>query len=263
MHRYLGPDPESELARIRGREPEWLALADEVASFSGGLINSLVVPHANMQLFLAAILLRRIVGCLEAVLLLAERGMHTEGLTMRRALLEALFILGAVRNQPSLVETYLAMDNHRRRDIFKNLKKLGAKRIQALAPEFTPEMIDKTIAALEKEAKATSYLGPDRFAQAAKLYDLYLTDYSFLSEAAHHAGKDLERNIATNENNEVDGLYWGPEENPPSDLLYPALDQTLMAASIAMKLFKIAIPAQLKSLVKQLNELRNPKGNSS
>ena len=259
MHRYLGSDPKYELDRIRTREPEWITLAEEVASFSGGLISRLKVPHGSIQLFLAAILFRRVAGCFEAILLLAERGMHTEGLTMRRALLEALFILGAIRNQPTLVETYLAMDTHRRRDIFKNIRKLGATRIKALGPGFSPELVDKTIAELEEAAKATSYLGPDRFAQAAKLYDLYLTDYSFLSEAAHHGGKDLERNIATDENSEVNGLYWGPEKNAPSDLLYPALDQTLMAGSLTMKLFKISVPTQFKLLVKRVNELGSSK----
>jgi hypothetical protein len=262
MHRYLGTDPEGEIQRIRLREADWFALAEEVAFFSGGLIEKLAVPRGDTRLFLGALLFRRIAGSFEAVLVLAERGMHTEGLALRRALLEALFILGAIRNQAGLVNTYLEMDIHRRRDIFKNIKKLNPKISQALAPEITSEMVDSTIAELEAKAKGTTYLGPMQFAQAAKLYDIYLTDYSFLSEAAHHAGKDLERNIALDGNQEVDGLFWGPERNMPSELLFPAVEQMLIAAFISMKLFKINVSTAFKQLQRRMQEMPIPSAHS-
>lgn len=178
MRRYLGTDPASEIARVRAREPDWFALADEVASYAGELIFHLKVPRGNELLLLSAVLYRRIAGSFEAVIALAERGMHTDGLATRRSLLEALFVLGAIHNQPALVQVHLLMDTHRRRDIFKNIKKLSPKLKNALPPELTPEIVDKTVAELELDAKGISHFGPEQYAQAAKLHDTYLTDYS-------------------------------------------------------------------------------------
>ena len=124
-------------ARLRLVECPVRLLAEDVAAYVGSLIESLQIPPGNDTLLLAAVLLRRIAGAFEAVIVLAERGMHTEGLSTRRAMLEALFVLGAIHNQPALVETYLKNDDHRRRDIFKRIKKLSPRIRAALAPERT------------------------------------------------------------------------------------------------------------------------------
>ncbi len=255
MYRYLGANPEDEIARIRAREPEWFSFASEISEYAGELISRLQVPHSDTRLFFAAILCRRVAGAFEAVLVLAERGMHTEGLASRRALLEALFVLGAIHNQPELVETSLAMDTHRRRNIFKNIQKLSPKIQNALAPELTPEIVNATASELEAAAKGTRYLGPSEYAQAAKLYDTYLTDYSFLSEATHHAAKDLERNISVDMDGDVDGFYWGPEPDLPSALLAPAIEHTLIAVATTEKMFKLKSAANLKELRKRLQNM--------
>jgi len=255
MHRYLGTDPASEIARVRAREPGWFVLADEVASYTGELIFRLKVPRGNEQLLLGAVLYRRIAGSFEAVIALAERGMHTEGLSARRSLLEALFVLGAIRNQPALVQAHLLMDTHRRRDIFKNIKKLSPKLKNALAPKLTSENVDKTVAELESAAKGIPHFGPEQYAQAAKLHDTYLTDYSFLSEAAHHVAKDLERNISVDMEGDVDGLYWGPERDSPSALLFPAIEHALMAVGTTEKMFKLKSLPSFKKLRKQAQQM--------
>ena len=181
--------------------------------------------------------------------------MHTEGLASRRSLLEALFVLGAIDNQPKLVDTYLAMDIHRRRDIYKNIQRLSPKIRGALSPEMTHESIKATANALEAEAKGQKYLGPSEFAQAAKLNDVYLTDYSFLSEATHHAAKDLERNVAVDSDGDVNGVYWGPENEPSSALLLPAIEHTLMAAVTTEKMFKLKNGPNFKQLRKQVQRM--------
>ena len=174
--------------------------------------------------------------------------MHTEGLATRRSLLEALFILGAIHNQPALVQAHLLMGTHRRRDIYKNIKKLSPKVRHGLAQELTPEKVDKTVAELECAAKGIPHFGPEQYAQAAKLHDIYLTDYSFLSEAAHHAAKDLERNVSVDTDGDVDGLFWGPERDPASTLLFPAIEHALIAVGITEKMFKLERLSRAKKL---------------
>ena len=255
MNRYLGSSPAEAIADIRRQGAQWFALAEDVATYIGGLIEHLQVPTGNDALLLAALLLRRVAGAFEAVIVLAERGMHTEGLAVRRALLEALFVLGAIHNQPVLVETYMKNDQHRRRDIFKKIKKLNPKIRAALAPELTPDMVDRNIAELESAAKGTTYLGPEQYAQAAKLYDQYLTDYSFLSEATHHAAKDLERNVSLGSDGLVNGVYWGPEPNAPATLLSPATEHALVAASAALGMFGLGQPSEFTELFRRAEQM--------
>lgn len=255
MHRYLGTDPASEIARVRAREPDWFALADEVASYAGELIFRLKVRRGNELLLLSAVLYRRIAGSFEAVIALAERGLHTEGLATRRSLLEALFVLGAIHKNPALVQAHLLMDMHRRRDIFKNIKKLSSKLKNALPPELSQENVDKTVAELECAAKGIPYFGPEQYAQAAGLHDTYLTDYSFLSEAAHHVAKDIERNISVDNDGDVDGLYWGPGRDPPSALLFPAIEHALIAVDTTEKMFKLKSSSSFKKLRKQAQQM--------
>lgn len=255
MHRYLGTNPEIEISRVRAREPEWFALAGGVSEYVGEIIGRLNVPHGDKQKLLAALLFRRVAGAFEAVFLLAERGMYTEGLTSRRALLEALFVLGAIHNQPKLVEAYIAMDTHRRRDIFINIQKLSPKILNALAPELTPQILEVTAKELKEAAKGLKYLKLSDYAQAAKLYDTYLTDYSFLSEAAHHVAKDLERNISLDADGGVDGMYWGPEPELPSGLLLPAIEHTLIAVATVEKIFKLNRTLCVKKFRKQLQSM--------
>jgi hypothetical protein len=255
VNRYFSGNPEVTISQIRQREPEWFALAEDAASYAGGLVYQLKVPRSDEKLSLVALLYRRIAGAFESVILLAERGMHTEGLTARRALLEALFILRAIFNKPELAKIFLKNDKHRLFNIFKNIQELSPEIRNALAPELTPDAIDKQLAELKVSIKDIRYMNPKRYAQEANLYDLYLTDYCFLSEAAHHAAKDMERLIIVDTNGDIDGFFWGAESNLPSELLSPSIEQMLLAAEITEVMFKIDKAEHLAKLQQRLNDM--------
>lgn len=255
MNRYLGPNSNRAIVEVRSREPEWFALADNVAEYAGELISHLQIPHGSQILLLVAVLCRRVAGAFEAVIVLSERGMSTEGMASRRSLMEALFVLGAIVNKPELVDVYLKNDEHRRRGIYKNIQKLNPEIRNSLAPELTAEAIDKALIDLELAAKAVKYMSPKKYAEAAGLEDQYLTDYAFLSEAAHHVAKDLERNIAVNQEGDVDGMYWGPEPDLPSVLLVPAIEHMLMAASATETIFNMGPSPRFTALWREAEEM--------
>lgn len=117
MSRYLGRDPVSMIASIRSRAPDWFALAESVAKFCGELLPQVSANTGDGLQILSAVLFRRALSMFEAVVLAAERGMYTEGLVLRRSMLEGLFVLGAIWQQPELVRTYVQNDQHRRRNM--------------------------------------------------------------------------------------------------------------------------------------------------
>jgi hypothetical protein len=115
--------------------------------------------------------------------------------------------------------------------------------------------LDQKIAELTQATKGVRYLSVEQFSQAAKLHDLYLTDYSLLSEAAHHVARDLERQVAVDSYDELSALIWGPEAEPPFKLLFPAIDQMLMAAHVLSKIFVLDINEKLDSFSAQSRRL--------
>jgi hypothetical protein len=254
MSRFLGPDPQRTIVEVRNADAGWFALSDDVAAFCSDLLIKIRPGTNNGQEVLAAILYRRVLSSFEAVLLLAERGMHTEGLVVRRTMLEALFVLGAIWQQPNLVQTYIENDKHRRRNIYMNLRK-SSKSMRAIVPEVTDAELDRQIDELQVLTKHVTYIGVAQFAQAACLHDQYLTDYSILSEAAHHAARDLERQIDVNDDDEIAAIVWGPEQERPFKLLFPAVDNMLMATHVVAELFKLDIKVQFGTLSSRSEEL--------
>lgn len=255
MNRYLGPDPYALIQQVRTRDPAWFSHAEAVANCAGDLIQRLHVHRGNLRELLGALLYRRVASGFEAVLALAERGMHTEGLAQRRSMLEALFVLGAIWKQPDLAAKYLLDDQHRRLKIFKNIKRLPTGIQQSLAPELPIESIDQKITALTAATAGSTPTTVADYAKAAELFGYYLTDYSFASEAAHHLAKDLERQIALDKEGDVDAVYWGPEAEAPSKLLPNAVEFMLMAVAATVDLFGITVPEELNTLRKRSDEM--------
>jgi hypothetical protein len=246
MSRYLGADPTSVIERVRSSAPGWFALSDDVAQFCSNLLPRISPNSRDGQRVLSAVLYRRILSTFEAVIVVAERGMHTEGMVLRRAMLEALFVLGAIWQQPDLVRTYVQNDQHRRRDVYMNLRKTSRESRERVSAWIADHELDEQIAELTKATKGVRYLSVEQFSQAALLHDLYLTDYSMLSAAAHHVARDLERQVTVDATDEIESVLWGPEEEPPSSLLFPATDQMLMATQVVGRLFKLEIKQPLE-----------------
>lgn len=258
MNRYLGPDSNASMREIRARDPVWFDHAGAVSSCAADLIPQLSVQRGNIRQLVSAVLYRRIASAFEAVIVLAERGMYTEGLNQRRSMLEGLFVLGALWKEPNLVEKYLEDDQHRVLRILKNIKRASPIIQDAIAPELPSVSLDAKVADLKSSTAGRNASTTAAYAEAAGLLDYYLTDYSFASEASHHVAKDLERQIALDEDGDVDSIYWGPEAESPSDLLSNAVDYMLMAIVAVEGLFELSaseVAAQLRARTNELYQL--------
>lgn len=234
------------ITAIRARALGWFALADLVALFSDQLIDRIQPKRDDGQQVLCALLFRRLLSAYQAVIILAERGMHTEGLIQRRGMLEALFALGAMWQQPTTVQDYVRNDLHRRRDIYKNLLKVSAEMRKTVSASISETELHRRAEELTKETKGVTYLSVEVFSQRAKLHDLYLTDYCILSEASHHVARDLERHVIVDAENDIEELIWGFDTEPPFKLLFPATDQMLMGIHVVDKLFALGIANNIK-----------------
>lgn len=255
MDRFLGSDPAAVIAHLRSRAREWFAEADAIVEYASSLLLRLDVQTGNIQQLLASLLFQRIIAGFEAVLLLGERGMHTQGLVQRRSMLEALFVLGAIVNDVDYVDRFLAADEVRVLDIYKKIKRLPLSVREALEPEITLSEIEAKITELEGRIGRRKGPSVADYARAAGLETNYLTDYSFSSEAAHSVAKDLERHIQLDADGGVDGMRWGPEDVPVPELLVHAMDYALMACFAVERLFEVGPEAELTGLRARVNKL--------
>lgn len=255
MRGFLGDEGAQCIPLVRKRAPDWFDLAEAANAFCHELMLQCAPNKDSGQHMLAAMIFNRVLSAFQAVVLLTERGMFTEASVQRRSLMEALFLLGAIWQQAELVPIYIKNHQHRRRDLYKHMRKIS-KEARAEHPRLpTDEQIDKVLAELEITLKGERYLGTETLAQAAKLHDLYLIQYTVLSGAAHHASKDLDAAVDVDEHGEIRSLKWGPAEGSPIPLLLPSIDQMMKAAHVMSMLFGIDVKEKATKLRERLCEI--------
>lgn len=72
-----------------------------------------------------------------------------QGLVQRRSILEALFVLGAIWQQPSLADGFLLADQQRMLRIYKNIQRLSPENQKSLAPELPMDAVGAKVAELK------------------------------------------------------------------------------------------------------------------
>lgn len=227
----------------------WNKIAAQVVDFGKSTLQNLNIAGDNGQQVLSAILYRRIVYGLEAIRLLVENELFTEARIQRRGILEALFALGALWQQPDTVVDFVNNDVHRRIKLYTNLKKTSAKFRSHHFKNISNNKIDQIINDLRSQ-KSGSYLSLESLSQKAGLHDLYLSDYCVLSSTAHHLAKDLERHIAVDENNNILEFVIEDDATSEADILYPSVDQGLMASYAINEIFNL----DLKEIINILSQ---------
>ena len=166
-----------------------------------------------------------------------------------------LFVLGAIVNDVEYVDRFLSADEARVLGIHKKIRRLPLSVREALEPEITRSQVEAKITDLEGRIGGRRAPSAADYAKVAGLETYYLTDYSFSSEAAHNVAKDLERHIELDSEGGIDGLRWGPEDVPVSELFVHAVDYALMACFAVERLFGVGPGAELEHLRARVNTL--------
>jgi hypothetical protein len=255
MQGFLGDPGARCIPQIRRRAPDWFELAEQVNVYSHELLLKCPPNKESAQQVLASLLFNRVLRGFQAVVLLTERGMFTEARVQRRSVLEALFVLGAIWKQPELVQIYIENDQHRRRDLYQAMQKIGKNARKEFPQLPSEEKIAETLAALSAATKGKRYLGVETLAQAAQLHDTYLIEYTVLSGAAHHTAKDLETGIDSDADGEIRSLSWGPATGSPIALLLPAIDHILKAVFAMGSIFDVAVASDQEKFLDRLHAL--------
>jgi Family of unknown function (DUF5677) len=171
-------------------------------------------------------LLLRSCGNLQAIILLTERGMVTEGRTLVRSLLENAFCVGALVDKP---EEFLALlvDDHNasRRQQGKFIIEQG---FGALG-----EAMDELQAAIDAIHKG-QLLSPKTVAKLSPLTKLYLAYQRLSDGSAHASAQSLERHVLRNADRSGWTYRWGAGDDDEIAATLSTAVQAALAVGIGV-----------------------------
>jgi hypothetical protein len=95
---YLSPDVGKWIAKHRSEHMAWFELANRLNRVCQRAMLGAVVPDADNRALLVILFFARALSSYQGAVLMVERGMSVEALTLARSCLESSFYLGAVAN---------------------------------------------------------------------------------------------------------------------------------------------------------------------
>lgn len=205
---YLSSDIAGWIAKHRSENPLHFGLADRLNRVCQRVMLACWVPDNDNQRLVALLLLARALSSFQGGVLMIERGMSIEALTLARSCLESSFFLAAlVRNPAALIERMISSDAKQKRKTATWLSSPAA----ALA-ELPPEQVQKLLGLLTQPAPSTPELTIQWAAREAEMLEIYETIYrDFCDRAAHPSLNSLHRHVTKDADDKIDGLRYGPE----------------------------------------------------
>lgn len=174
-------------------------------------------------------LLLRLATGLDAARTLASRGFHTEATSQVRGLMEAMVRLTALCKQPSLLDDYIMQDELNRAkilvDILSFRKSWDANVPRNPSDEEIAAMLDQVKQTIrgydERSGKTLREIKVFDWAKIGGVEDLIFGQYPIMSQAVHHAPRDLERRFVI-EQGDLASIIIGPEPGNVPYLLFVA-----------------------------------------
>jgi hypothetical protein len=207
---YLSPDVASWIAKHRAEHAKWFNLADRLNRICQRVMLAAVVPDGDNRALLVMLFFARALSSFQGAVLMIERGMSVEALTLSRSCLESSFYLGAVAHSPDFIERLISSDTAHKRKVATWLTNPAA----AVA-ELSADQLEKLRGFLVNLKAAPAKAAPVTIKSAADtagLSDIYETVYRDLSDrAAHPSLNSLLRHISLDAHGNAIGLRFGPE----------------------------------------------------
>jgi len=225
---FLWPGLSEWITKHRSENPLHFELADRFNRVCLRALTACSVPDSDNLRLVVSLLFARALSSFQGGLLMVERGMSTEALTLARSCLESSFYLAATVRNPACIDRMISSDTKHKRGTIRWLKSPAA----AIA-EFPPEQVHELINQLERAAPSEEEpLQIWWAAEQAEMSEIYETFYRDLcNRAAHPSLSSLQRHMTRNADNEIDGLSFAPEKTETRNIilglitaLHPAVD---------------------------------------
>lgn len=203
---YLSPDIAEWITNQRSQNSKSFSVAHRMNRACQRAMMACEVPDNDNRALLVLLLFARCVSSFQGGILMIERGMSVEALTLARSCLETSFYLVAIARDPATIDGMIGSDAKHKRKMARWLTGPAAA-----AAELPPEQMDKLRRFLLSAANGPSPTIAD-VACAAGPSEIYETVYRDLCDrAAHPSLNSLLRHVTQDRNGNIVGLRFGPE----------------------------------------------------
>lgn len=195
---------------IRNAHPDWFRLVDDLNQEAMRICRALQPAVTDNRQLLAVMLYYRALQSFQGAVLLAERGMPADALTLVRSCAESAIALGGVAHDKVFIEALISSYNkHRKTFINTYINDSG------LSNELTNEQKEYGKALVEQlNTGAPQGFTWDALAKKPEvgMADLYNTVYRSTSgDAAHATLPALDRHVCTNTEGKLERLVFQPD----------------------------------------------------
>ncbi len=202
---YLSKVVADQIGAIRTESAEIFALADDAnLALQAACVAGMLRPskHSFSPETFATRLALRSCGNFQGAILMAERGMVTESLTLTRSLIENSFCIAGLLKDPEEFIEILKSDA-------QAAYRLQAKFVVDHLLENDPSTRAKVQVALDGMEKKHATISPKRNALGGPLRRQYLVYQKLSNEAAHPSIASLNRHLAIHVDEGVCDYRWG------------------------------------------------------
>ena len=236
---FLSAEACNAIADYRAQFKDLFSVADATNQFAISIMRSPRLAEAEEWQLVSCLLTIRIVEAFEGSILLIERGMIAPATLMLRPILEALFILGALQADHSLISAYHGTQAKADRRKLHAAMQWKSEPLRRLSKASNLEAKYIEIREAHKSAPPEE-LSPIAWATKASLEDFYHTYYVFYSSHTHSNQEALNDHIDQSDDNgdEID-LAFGPKIDGVYDIIRNASAFCLMAVTYLGEAFGI------------------------
>lgn len=252
---FLSDQVSDLTAEVEAKYPGLWPLACQVNEFMNRFQYSLNIHTGVPGELLGAPLYSRVLANYQALLVLSMRGMLDQAYTVLRVLIESLFYLAAISNEPEFAVEYVQYEEHQRKSTLGKLKRYKESQDKN-DPEI--EKAASKIREIEKEiAEGNIKKFPaEQVAHKAGLHEWYDTVYAYTSSYVHTSARSLESHIVLKEGSEdILELKNEPIINGIHFPLSTGIEAMLVAVSSVCKIFALDEPPEISDFRENFQSL--------
>lgn len=246
---FLSEEISKWVQGFRSKHEKFFSLVSDTNALCQKTMFELDAHSRHGQEVLVASLYIRALGTFQAAILLAEKGMIPQANMLARSLLEVIFTLSAICKNKELVNIYVNEDKKLRLRFLNKLRKFhGGEFPEDVNPEEIKQLEEELHTDIQKDG--IKVRRTDEWAEDAGLTSWYLTVYPILSETVHAKARNLERHFIIDNDGEIIGFNWGPDDTGIEDVLMLLVEGILIALKNTSDFFK----AQRDEAIEKLRE---------
>jgi Family of unknown function (DUF5677) len=235
---FLSSELTDWTSATRAQFKDWFELVYDLNRDAMKLLSAIKPEPNQKREWVASLLYRRALQSFQGAVVMSERGMITEALTLVRSCAETAIAVGGVVTDEIFIRD-LIEDHHKHRLSYSTAILTDPES----APFLTPDQI-KNLEQVVAEVKGLYQpAGPRRInweqaARKAKMTDLYITIYRMTSgDAAHATVQALDRHIEPDNHGRIRSLTFRPETRDLGHALSVTANALLHAMAAITRLF--------------------------